>query len=91
VSVANDLFDESKSVEPQRDRRLLKDADGRKIVLVGFTHGRTCKECDHFYRVQYAKVYRRCELYPKKNWKANFEACSKFVESPMRQGKPKIS
>ena len=61
------------------DVRNLKDADGRRIKLIGFTPGKKCKECDHFYREQYGKVYRRCELYPKKNWKSNLEACSKFV------------
>lgn len=60
------------------DIRNLKDVDGRRVTLIGFTKGEFCKNCAFFYRVQYAKVYRRCELYPNKNWKSNFEACSKF-------------
>ena len=60
--------------------RLLTDVDGRKIELYGYTRGRKCKECKFYYKEQYSKVYRRCEKYPKKNWKANLEACSVFKE-----------
>lgn len=65
---------------PEGQIRILKDADGRKIRLVGITQGRKCKECAYFYRVEYAKTYRRCKFDPKKNWKANTEACGSFQE-----------
>lgn len=74
-----DLFGVVESHAPEGQKRVLYDNDGRKVILVGFTGGRKCKECVNFYYDQHAKVYRRCKLYPKKSWKANWEACCKFA------------
>ena len=73
-----DLFNEPMTTAPITDRRVLYDNDGRKVILIGYTPGKKCKDCANFYYDQRAKVYRRCSLYPKKSWKANWEACSKF-------------
>lgn len=81
-----DLFGGALSKAPEGQKRVLFDNDGRKVVLVGKTEGKKCKECDHFYRDQRAKVYRRCELYPKKSWKANWEACGSFKPTKKREG-----
>lgn len=79
---ASDLFpsDDVCSTNSGAVIRLLKDADGRNIRLVGITPGKKCKECNHFYWVQYSKLYRRCKFDPKKNWKSNLEACGQFEE-----------
>ena len=78
-----ELFQLELSEMPEADKniRKLKDCDGRKIILQGFTKGKKCKECIFFYRVQYAKIIRRCKKYPKKYWKANFAACRYFEEN----------
>jgi len=75
----NELFDMPTSFRNGGSVRNLKDADGRKVTLIGFTPGKKCKDCENFYYDQRAKVYRRCKLYPKKNWKSNFEACGSFT------------
>ena len=80
--MSNELFPSDEIVSVNSHVRNLKDADGRKIQLIGFTAGKKCKECESFYRVEYAKVYRRCKFYPRKNWKANTEACGQFKEKP---------
>lgn len=74
----NDLFGNAISKAPEGQRRVLYDNDGRKVILIGYTPGRKCKECQHFGRTYYAKVYLRCALYPKKSWKANWDACKEF-------------
>lgn len=76
--MSEELFSSDEIVSVNQHIRNLKDADGRKIQLIGITAGKKCKDCVSFYYVQYAKVYRRCEFYPKKNWKSNMEACGQF-------------
>lgn len=76
----NDLFGFGLSIEPPGERRLLYDNDKRKVILIGYTPNKKCKECKHFYHDQRAKIYRRCELFPKKSWKANWLACGSFKQ-----------
>jgi hypothetical protein len=49
--------------------------------------GRQCRDCTHFFYVQHAKSYPKCELFgvtggPGTDWRARFAACGKFEEAP---------
>ena len=46
---------------------------------------RQCKECKHFYRKEFASVYRKCDLRPDTNGpgtdhRATWPACGRFGE-----------
>lgn len=48
--------------------------------------GKLCKTCEHFFRKQYSKVYRKCDLRgntngPGTDHKATWPACAKYVEA----------
>lgn len=64
------------------------DADGRKIERIVYRGEKNiCQACRHYYKQDgYAKEYARCELYPKKRWKAYMRACVKFELGAQKEG-----
>lgn len=52
--------------------------------------GRKCKECAHFFRHRYDKVYRKCKIRgithgPGTDHNANYDVCKKFEEKKEEQ------
>ena len=64
--------------------RHIKDRDGRKVTIYGYTRGKYCKDCVFFYKEQHAKAYNRCAKVPNKHWRAMLDACILFEEKNKR-------
>lgn len=69
----------------------------RKIEAMYAAYGRSshlCKECCHFVRKEYARMYFKCKAYGDSNseatdWRANWMACGLFGK-PLRDFVPMV-